>query len=152
LQLQQANQFNGKPGNQVGPLTDPAALRATVNNSCTLEFVTQPTDANPGATISNQSYTAIPPASPIEVEALDGSNNPVSGVDVTLAIAATSPDPGKNAQLAGAPVTATDNTGIASFGGANIAQPGEYVLQGTSPGFPTAHSAASGFLIGSGTA
>ena len=164
FQVQQSNQFNGKPGNQSGPLTDPAALNVTVSNSCTLQFVAtnEPADANPGATISNQSYT--PSAGPVEVKALDGSGNPVSGASVTLAIAPTSLDPGKNAQLLWGnvtPVTApTDNTGsagIASFGpdaqhalGLNIAQPGEYELQASSPGFPNADS--TDFFIGNGEA
>lgn len=153
LQVQQANQFSGKPGNQMGPLTDPPALNVAVSNSCTLQFVTEPADANPSTTISNQSYTAIPPAQPIEVEALAGGN-PVSGVPVTLAIdLANSPDPGKGAQLAGAPVTSTAANGIASFGGANIAVPGQYVLQASSPGFQTVDSTpATGFLVGSGAA
>ena len=73
VQAKQSNDFNGPPGNALGPVL--GSLTTTVTGSCALRFAAQPAGAEKNEQIRAEAFQ---PASPqlVSVEAVDGSANP----------------------------------------------------------------------------
>jgi hypothetical protein len=136
----QSNDFNGPPGNNLGPVR--GSLTTTVTGSCALRFVAHPAD-----TEKNQSIraTAFDPAgSLVTVEAVDGSASPARltwfNGTVTIGLAPTS----YLGRLDPTGTSAAANAGLASFGNLRIDASGVYNLRATTTaaGFVAADSAA----------
>ncbi len=128
LHAKQSNDFSGLPGNNFSPY--PFTLNVSVTGACTLEFVTQPADAEfDAATGTSNALVAKSNGSAIQVRATSGGL-PVANAMVTI----TSGAPG---DLTGGAATATAPvTGIASF--SNLKRKpagGPYTLTASSPGF-----------------
>jgi hypothetical protein len=131
----QSNDFNGSPGNNLSLNAAGSSLTTSVTGSCSLRFVTQPTNARVNQAISGTAYTPAGP--PVSVEAVDGGGTRVtsSGTPVTIALGAA-------AGLGTLSGTTTVNTsaGLATFPGLAIDAPGGYALAASSPGLTPATS------------
>lgn len=137
----QSNDFNGPPGNNLGPVR--GSLTTTVTGSCALRFVAHPAD-----TEKNQSIraTAFDPASSqlVTVEAVDGSASPARltwfNGPVTIGLAPTS----YLGRLDPTGTSATASAGLASFANLRIDASGAYNLRAT--------TTTAGFVAGDSVA
>lgn len=127
-QAKQSNDFNGPPGNALGPVQ--GSLTTAVEGSCSLRFVAQPAGTEKNDQIRAEAFQ---PASSqlVSVEALDGSANPQRltwfAGPVTMRLAPTS-YLGRLDPAAGS-VTAVG--GVASFANLRIDASGVYNLRAT---------------------
>jgi hypothetical protein len=137
----QSNDFNGPPGNALGPII--GSLTTTVTGSCALRFVAQPTDTEKNQAIR---AAAFDPSSDqlVTVEAVDGSSSPsrltwFTG-PVTIGLAPTS----YLGRLDPAGTSGTAVAGLASFANLRIDANGVYNLRPTTTaaGFTANDSAA----------
>jgi hypothetical protein len=133
----QSNDFNGPPGNTLGPII--GSLTTTVTGSCTFRFVAQPADAAKNTAIRAVEF-AQGSDELVTVEAVDGSANPARltwfNGQVTMGLVTTY----GGGALAGASATAA--AGVASFPGLQITANGVYALSATTTaaGFTSADS------------
>jgi hypothetical protein len=106
-----------------------------------LRFVTQPTDAERGTTIS--SVAGDPAGAPVQVEVIDAAGNRVTSSTAVITISIGSGSPA-GATLAGT-TTRTAVDGVATFDDLRIDLHGDgYTLVATSPGLDPATSDAFG--------
>jgi hypothetical protein len=137
----QSNDFNGPPGNNLGPVK--GSLTTTVTGSCALRFVTHPADSEKNESIR---ATAFAPTSSqlVTVEAVDGSASPARlawfNAPVTIGLAPTS----YLGRLDSAGTSATANAGLASFPNLRVDASGVYELRAT--------TTAAGFVAGDSVA
>lgn len=137
VEAKQSNDFNGPPGNTLGPVL--GSLTTTVDRTCSLRFAAQPAGTQKNEPIRAEAFQ---PASTqlVSVEAVDGSANPqrltwFTG-PVTMRLAPTTylgrlePAAGSVAAVAG----------LASFPAIRIDASGVYNLRAT--------TTASGFAAG----
>jgi len=134
VDAKQSNDFNGLPGNTLGPVS--GTLSTTVQGICELRFVGQPAGAQKDELIRaapfDQGSTEL-----VSVEALDGSPAPQRLTWFTGPIA-IAPAPGSFS--ASAPPTVVD--GLFSYSGLKLGDAGTYVLRATRAGFDTGVSSA----------
>src|SRR4051812_10596474 len=128
VQAKQSNDFNGPPGNALGPVL--GSLTTTVTGSCALRFAAQPAGAEKNEQIR---AAAFQPASAqlVSVEAVDGSASPqrltwFTG-PVTMRLAPTS-YLGRLDPAAGSVAAAA---GLAAFSDLRIDASGVYNLRAT---------------------
>jgi hypothetical protein len=140
VEAKQSNNFSGPPGNNLSfDSPNSSGLMTTVNGSCHLAFVTEPTDTTINTAITTQPFNAAGGAIQVAVE--DGNNNVVtsSTAPIALQIGPDSPEPAPNAALTGGgPQNAS--SGVAAFNDLTINTHGIYDLQATSPGLASATS------------
>jgi hypothetical protein len=132
VQAKQSNDFNGPPGNTLGPVQ--GSLTTTVEGTCSLRFAAQPADAKKNAQIRAEAFQPV--TGPlVSVEALDASGQPLTWFEgpVTLSLVPTTTYSGQLVAAAGS-VTA----GVASFVDLRIDASGVYNLRAT--------TTAAGFL------
>jgi hypothetical protein len=137
VQAKQSNDFNGPPGNTLGPLL--GSLTTTVDGACSLRFAAQPAGTEKNEQIRAEAFQ---PASTqlVSVEAVDGSANPqrltwFTG-PVTMRLGPTS-YLGRLDPAAGSVAAAA---GLASFADLRIDASGVYNLRAT--------TTAAGFTAG----
>lgn len=135
----QANDFNGPPGNNLDLDAANSALTTTVSGDCGLRFFTQPSNANPGQTITGTAFD--PSGPPVAVEVVDGAGNRVTGATPTITMSLD----GGPGSLSGTKVVQAVG-GLATFGDLSIGTAGTYRLIASSPGFASITSGS--FSIG----
>jgi hypothetical protein len=138
-EAKQSNNFSGPPGNDFTP-SPSNNTTTTVTGSCTLRWVTEPTSAVVNTTITGSAYSTS--GSPVEVQALDGANNPISGPTVTLALAGGT-FTGNNCGFTGA-TAQLDASGDATFPNlqATCISGSSLTLSATAPGLTWPTSSA----------
>jgi len=150
LQVKQANNFNGPPGNDFVPDPDQVSLTTDVTGTCQLAFrledpagsgsftTGQPSHAEKDATITTVAFT--PGGAPVIVEAEDGSGHRLTSFTGSIELSISSADPPGGTLSGGTPASQAD--GAATFA-PSIDAIGTYTLLASSDAIPSTGWATS---------
>lgn len=110
VQAKQSNDFNGPPGNDFSPTSQPSTT-VSACTAATLAWGVQPASAGKNATITGTAYDAAGPA--VTVRAVDSQGHTITGATgtVTLGLVSGSSCGGFSG------TTASLSSGVATFGG-----------------------------------
>jgi len=112
VRAKQSNDFNGPPGNDFTPTSQPST---TVTGGCALAWGTEPTSAVKTQQITGTPYT--PTASAVTVRAVDGSGNTITTASGTVTLNITAGNAACPTSFAGfSGMTASLTSGVATFG------------------------------------
>lgn len=141
VQAKQSNDFNGPPGNALGPIN--GSLTTTVTGSCALRFVAQPADTEKNDPIRAVAFDSSSDQV-VTVEAVDGSSSPSRLTWFTGPVAIALAPTTYFGRLDPAGTSATAVAGLASFANLRIDASGVYNLRATTTaaGFAADDSAA----------
>jgi hypothetical protein len=133
FETKQSNDFNGPPGNALGPIL--GSLTTEVTGHCALRFVAQPGDARKDDQIRADDFGGLESSNYVSVEAIDGSADPQRldwfAGPVSIRLVQTS------GRLSPSPALGDVAAGLASFRDVAINVSGIYNLRPTTsaPGF-----------------